>query len=214
MKVTSINRLAFAALLCCGMFLLYSNARAQCPDNTGPAPDPASCPWNSTSTSYTYPGTFCNVTVYYCYRNCTGYSPQVYVTEVDPDPTSDCNGIDPTTTLYDARDAALQDALTNYFSNLIPPCVKGTTTTVSTYMPACWEGLLNSTNNGTQFVSCTNWGCFCQRTCDICWEGGTVGYSISCTNTGTPECDCYKLDPDFPAAGHWQFQTCYRLPCN
>lgn len=210
MRTTSINRFAFAALLCCGMFLLYSNARAQCPDNTGPAPDPATCPWTSASTYYLYPGTTCDITVYYCWRICSGIR-QVYVTEVDPDAISACDGIDPSIMIYDARDAAVQDALANLNVAL---CIKGgDSTVVTTYSPACWVAF-SKPSGGIKFSICSNWGCFCQRTCEVCYEGGAA-YSISCTNSGAPSCDCYNLDANLPSTNHEVvIGACYRLLCN
>ncbi len=210
---TALGALAAVVLLCCGAIFGSTSARAQsCPDNTGPAPDPATCPWNSDFTTYTYPGTTCNITVYFCWRNCSGYGPQVYVTEVDPDATSDCDGIDPSTMLYDARDAALQNAagLLN-----VGVCSKGGSTVVTTYMPACWVAVSNP-SSGWHLVNCSNWGCYCQRACDVCYEGGSVGYSITnCTNVGAPSCDCYSIDPALPSTNNQiQIGVCYRLLCN
>ncbi|MFI5201107.1 MAG: hypothetical protein ACHQNE_01810 [Candidatus Kapaibacterium sp.] len=67
-----------------------------CPgDGQGPAPDPATCEWQTTSAEADIPGTNCDVIVYYCSRECPGYDPQVWIEEVDLGPGNgdNCDGL-------------------------------------------------------------------------------------------------------------------------
>jgi hypothetical protein len=209
---TKLTAFAATVLLCCSVLFIHSNARAQCPDNTGPAPDPTipgGCTWNTDSTYQTIPGTSCNEMVYYCWRDCPGYGQEVWVWNVVPDMTSDCAAVDPLTLIYDANNMAVNAASFNDIN--IPPCVKGDPETLIEYEPACW--LATSTaSGGTQFNPCSAEACYCEKQCKVCFEG--PGFSITdCTTIGAPTCPCYEEDPVFPGSGHFQLNTCYNVPC-
>jgi hypothetical protein len=207
---SKLTAFAAAVLMCCSVLFIQSNALAQCPDASGPAPDPATCPWTSESVTQTIPGTTCSVTVDYCWRDCTGYGIQVYVTEVEPAPSVACGAIDPLTLIYDAKSIAIQDAL-SHDPNQPPPCIGGITSLVTTFVPACW--LAQQTISGNNiFIPCSPYACVCQQQCQACFN--VTGYTISgCTTVGAPECDCYSLDLTFPPAGQFQYNVCYRVPC-
>lgn len=203
---TLINRLAFAALLCCGLFVLTSNTQAQCPDSTGPSPDPSICPWNSTAFHDTVPGTACGDSVYYCYRTCDTF--QIWIYSVVPDPTSNCDSINPVSLIWAAKDQAIKDAANHRYIN-VSPCFKGFPgTIVETYTPGCWFGAHNATG-GNYFGGCSNFDCYCQETCDVCYDGAGGIYSITnCQNTGMTGCAC---GPPFP--NNWTPNLCYSVEC-
>ena len=88
MKATSVNRFVFAALLCCGLCTIYSNARAQCPPDTIPSPGPAwSGPFTRDQEIY---GGGCSVTETYCSR-VVDDTTQYFLTSITPDSTWTCD---------------------------------------------------------------------------------------------------------------------------
>ncbi|HET6400784.1 MAG TPA: T9SS type A sorting domain-containing protein [Candidatus Kapabacteria bacterium] len=213
MRTTSINRLAFAMLICCGLFLLYSNAWAQCPDSTGPSPNPDLCPWNTTSCYSQVPGTGCMDSVYYCYRTCSDTA-QIWVYAVVPDSTSSCDSINPVNLIWAARDQAITDAAAKALIE-VEGCIKGGGTLVTSYIPGCWEASHtsgNPTGSSYQFNSCwTVPPCYCQETCQICYVGPPEIYNIwNCVNSGTTGCACQG--PPFPNSG-WSLNLCYSVEC-
>jgi hypothetical protein len=210
---SKLTAFAAAVILCCSMLFIQTNARAQCPDATGPAPDPTipgGCTWNSTSIYANIPGTSCNVTVYYCWRDCPGYGLEVYVYEIDPDMTPDCDAVNPLTLIYDAN--AIAENAACYNDVQVLACVKGDPKTIlTTYVPACWWAV-NKPSGGTAFEPCSAEACYCERQCQVCYTG--PGYTISnCTTVGAPLCPCYTADAIFPPAGQYDMSTCYTVPC-
>lgn len=102
--ITTYSRFAFAALLCCGLFLINHNARAQCPDSTGPVPNPDSVPWLSDIYGQQYiqiPGTDCYVTYDYCSRYLNDSTVQVWISDIIPDSGTSCDSLTGTELIED-----------------------------------------------------------------------------------------------------------------
>ncbi len=184
--------------------LPYSS-RAQCPDATGPAPDPATCPWTPATTYKQVPGTSCWATVLYCWRNCSTGN-QVWVYEIDPDPGAPCDALTPQQLIDGAREIGLEDACTNFG---LSPCYKGyPAQIVTTYSPSCWVAHLSLTS-GIQLEGCAAFSCYCERTCDVCALGGGQFLVTNCHHTGVGYCDC----PPAPITP-WPIGECYSVLCN
>jgi Secretion system C-terminal sorting domain len=149
-------------------------SRAQCPDSTGPAPNPDIVPWTQDSAYVQIPGTNCSVEVYYCEREIPG-SPgdtiQGYLDGVLIDSSTDCDSLSDSTIITDAQ--LMLDTLvaTDYQSRLVL-CIKPGFTILQAYSPACWEphnvGLPGA---GGLYVSpCFSVGAYCEKECQVCYD--------------------------------------------
>jgi hypothetical protein len=195
--------------------------RAQCPDNTGPYPDPAGCAWSTGSGDFSYGA--CHGTVKYCWRYCND-TLQVWTYEIDEDYTYGnwCDTADPVWMIWKANSDAWQHAVNDYeggsFSGVhhwIPKCDSSFIIT-SSFMPGCWK-YSSSPQSGKKYIACSAFdGCRCTRTCQLCcdWRlpsGVCAGWIISnCTNTGATGCSCYATPPHGTL---WPTDWCISVPC-
>ncbi|MDP4198849.1 MAG: hypothetical protein Q8922_02645 [Bacteroidota bacterium] len=199
---------SYAAILLLALLLLPEVSLAQCPGSTGPAPDPAlGCGWIS-ATSYQKMGsTNCWATVHFCWRNCPGWGLEVWVYQVDPDATNDCNDLSPVQLIWYAKDAADLAALGANGST--PPC-DPPTLQITSYIPGCWKAT-NVSSQGRSYVICDALaGCYCQKSCQVCWNGGWV--FSNCASVGPTGCACVD-SPAPEVASAWILETCYSVPC-
>jgi hypothetical protein len=199
---SKITAFAATVLMCCSVLFIQSNARAQCPTSSPPAPDPGTCPWTAASVHAQIPGTSCYVWVYYCYRSCLGYNLEVYTYEVDPDPGSACSGIDPNTLINDGKAIANIDVMQNVF---VPPCGGSQEILVDFYSPQCWTGVaIGPTNKFTG--GCQS--CLCWKECNVCYNAATNSYTLyNCVIYSPTVCDC----PPWPDV--WISGGCYSVVC-
>ena len=198
-----MRRILFSLLLLAALTGLATSSRAQCPDNTGPAPDPATCPWTSTSGYYRMGSTNCYATVYYCWRKCSGVV-QVWTYRVDPDLGNDCNGISPAQLIHYGSDVATVAVLT--INGTSYPCNAPGEVVIS-YTPGCFTLHHNSTTGQDSYVGCSDYGCYCQKTCEACYNQGNWIYS-NCQSTGPTGCSC---NPDVYYS--WPTETCISVAC-
>jgi Secretion system C-terminal sorting domain len=187
-------------------------SRAQCPDSTGPAPNPDIVPWTQDSAYVQIPGTDCFVEVYYCERSIPGTPSdtiQAWLDGVLVDSTTDCDSLSDSTLIVDAQ--LMLDTLvaTDYQDNL-EPCIKPGFTILQAYSPACWEphnvGLPGA---GGLYVSpCISSGAYCEKECQVCYNvdpdfqfvfSGCVEYSL-----GLAECS---------GGGSWMPGGCFQASC-
>ena len=178
---------------------------AQCPDASGPAPDPAVCPWSTNLVHAQLGTTGCWITAYYCYRECHGYGAQVWVYKVVPDAGTGCGSFSPQDIIDSGRSKALNDAL-QYLTS-IPDCLSGTTQAIESYCPSCWSGHLQAETQ-IQYLGCSAVSCFCEKVCDVCKISDHVYRVDNCRPIGNPGCDC----PPWP--GSWNLDECYSIGCN
>lgn len=194
---------------------------AQCPDATGPAPDPATCPWGTSSHIFTLGS--CTFTIKYCIRICGGTF-QIWVYEIDP--TSGCSSAFDNQQLIDtAKSLALDLELHNNYPNVVecgtPPCSGATTTSTSTYIPQCW--IYNQDQYGNVYLAgCSAGGCYCEKDCEVCKSGTAPNITInycSCivTSHGITYppgiCDCDGPAPTPPST--WPLGlACYSIICH
>jgi Secretion system C-terminal sorting domain len=210
MKATSINRIVFAALLCCGLLLVNHNARAQCPDSTGPAPNPLICVWNSSSVYSEVPGTDCWDSVYFCFRNCGGDTSQIWINEVVPDPTSACDSLTPFQLLEGAETQVIV-----YLANegYVPAGVlcgypNLNLNYITTYVPSCWERQ-QKPSGASFFNTCVLYPPrYCQNTCQICVGNYSELSIYNCQETNVGICSCTTMAP----LSNWELGTCYYSP--
>lgn len=219
---TKLAVLAAMMLLCCSMVLINSNARAQCPDSTGPAPNPDSVAWNQDSAYFPLPGTNCFVTTYYCYRLVYD-TVQIYMGEIVPDSSLDCDSLSWTQIIDGTRDSVAAVVLTNDFPGLTQPCFKSEFVFTQTYEPYCWQMSEIVGGGGPGHASST--GVFpcalppynCVKTCKACWDPVLMEVVVEdCTlNNVLVETDC---GPPAPPGGPtlwppWTLNTCYTFGC-
>jgi Secretion system C-terminal sorting domain len=187
-------------------------SQAQCPDSTGPAPNPDSVAWTQDTTEQMIPGTDCLIWIYYCERTIPG-SPsdtvQGWLDGVLIDSNTDCDSLSDSTIIIDAQ-LMLDTIIANDNYSKLEPCFKGSTLIVQAYSPACWEphnvGLPGA---GGLYVSpCISSGAYCEKECQVCYNvdpdfqfvfSGCVEYSL-----GLAECS---------GGGSWMPGGCFQASC-
>jgi hypothetical protein len=201
-KIRSIVIAAVMALLS-----LAPNVHAQpaCPDASGPSPDPALYPWNSSSTIQTIPGTSCSITIYYCERKLSDGSIQIWISEIDPTPGPDCDGVSNIDMIQQALALAPHGLSTSDLSSL---CTKGQTTVVSVIQATCWKSITKGTSYA--LVPCTE-VFYCSKTCNACWGGDPITLQITNCSTvgGNVDYECTTPAP----GGIWPRSNCYEMGC-
>jgi hypothetical protein len=201
--------LAAMALLCCGALLINSNARAQCPGSDGPAPDPTipGNEWYSYVTSQQIPGTNCWIDISYCSRLLSDGTIQVWIYEVDPQVSVDCNGITGDVLIHDARDLVTKDIGVTH--NVTAVCIKYENQVINVFTPQCW-----SRHDGqftTTITQCSGSQYWCEKICDICYYGnGTYTLSNCSYEVSEASSGCSIL----PISGQWLDDVCYAVPCD
>ncbi len=210
---TSYSRFAFAALLCCGMFLINHNARAQCPDSTGPAPKPDIVPWIQDSSEVMIPGTDCWIWMYYCERTLPG-SPsdtvQAWLDGVLVDSNSDCDSLADSTLVNDAQ-LMLDSVVAAGNLGKLEPCFKNQYLITQVFTPTCWSpqpltGV--SGQHGVYIAQCSAFGYYCEKQCQVCWNPVTsqpvIQNCVVTTSGGFIEC----------SSGPWTNYGCYAASCS
>ena len=214
-----MTRFAFAALLVCGMFLLHSNARAQCPAASWPTGDQcAGNPWNGPAQGG--PVTLwlgsCQVTYTYCWRQCDQDLPgwpvtyYEYVLEsVTPVPgCTACDNITP-----DSMIRALVHVLQTTGDNGGPPppyCGNDTTLYTVAYAMDCWEDVPYQFNGQwyNSYIACGDPNDYCVTKCEICQQGYNGPYVYSnCSSTSYDDGTCNPL----PSPDLWVPNVCYDI---
>jgi Secretion system C-terminal sorting domain len=212
MKSSFTNRFVFAALLCCGLFLINHNARAQCPDSTGPAPNPDIVPWTQDSADVPLAGGDCFIWIYFCERTLPG-SPsdtiQAWLDGVLVDSTTECDSLADSTLIIDAQ-LMLDSVVAAGNLDKLEPCFKGSAVVIQAYSPACWEpnnvGLPGA--GGLYISPCISSGAYCEKECQACYNddpdfqfvfSGCVEYSL-----GLAECS---------GGGSWMPGGCFQASC-
>ena len=187
--------------------LLSSNVFAQCPDSTGPAPNPDSVAWVSGfSTTQTIPGTSCQITIYFCQRFLPDGSEQIYVYEVDPDLSGDCDSITPSQLIRYGQTLVVNDPAVN----LGKPCFKGEFILVHTYLPECWNlDHYTPILHVPVYVACIQ-NNYCRISCKVCVNPGPVVSETDCTGEEYFSAPCGIAPPD---GTPWVQSTCYTLGC-
>jgi Secretion system C-terminal sorting domain len=214
MKSSFTNRFVFAALLCCGLFLINHNARAQCPDSTGPAPNPDIVAWAQDSSYYTIPGTACSIWIYYCERTILS-SPsdtvQGWLDGIEIDSNTDCDSLADSTLVNDAQ-LALDTLVAMDNFDKLEPCFKNQYLIVQTYVPQCWNPVAGHHVFGqayTSIIPCTAFGFYCERQCEACWNPAPPG-EIQFQ-------DCIVINPpiimECTTGSPWLPGGCYALNC-
>ena len=199
----TIARVSIVTALCAFSFLtVYSTiASAQCPGSTGPAPDPATCPWNTKTISITV-GT-CDMTVNYCWRVCGGGQNEVWVFSIQLGPG--CEESEEPSILIDSAVNRAADTMLVQTTG-VADCPT-TQTQVLYYVASCWYKQAVSGQN--VLAACSN-NCYCKTTCDACFNTNhDIVYSNCSTVTvcdGSPDC---TPDPGFG----WLNGVCY-LVCS
>ncbi len=175
-----LTALAAAVLLSCSALFIHSNARAQCPDSTGPAPSPDSIAWNQDSSYVMIPGTSCWIWEYYCWRVIPGTpnTVQGWLDGVLVDSSSDCDSLADSTLVFDAQ-LMLDSVVANKNPEFVTPCIKGQYTILQVYSPQCWAPYGGGpASHQIRIQACSAYGYYCEKQCQACFEYG-VGIVIS-----------------------------------
>jgi hypothetical protein len=209
--ITSFSRFAFAALFCCGMFSLHSNALAQCPDSTGPAPNPDSVAWIQDSAYVMIPGTSCWIWEYYCDRVILGTpnTVQGWLDGVLVDSNTDCDSIADSTLVFDAQ-LMLDSIVANNNWSVVSPCIKGQYTILQVYSPQCWAPYGGGPASHQILIApCSAYGYYCEKQCQACLDPSTDKIVISncVVITSAVDVECSR-GPWIPGSG------CYMASCD
>jgi len=209
--------LAALALLCCSALLINSSARAQCPDSTGPAPSPDSIAWIPDQWGQQYevqiPGTDCYVTYDYCTREVAD-TLQIWVSDIIPDSSSDCDSLTPSELILDVSNMARDWVVSN--DPVLSPCIKDEPSVVEeTYLADCWSAQTNPCNTcvGRQasagYFPCS-FQAWCEETCDACFTpADQIQYSNCTTTNPYSSVICGPEPPGTP----WPWNICFTLGC-
>jgi hypothetical protein len=190
-------------------------SRAQCPDSTGPSPNPDSCEWHSSSVYSEVPGTDCWDSVYFCYRNCTSTLPdtsQIWISEVVPDLTSACDSLTPLQLIENAETQVVTHLAGEGYIPADVECGYPDLDLyyVTTYVPSCWKATAKA-GGGNVFSGCIQEPlCYCQTTCQICVGNNEVLTIFNCQSTSVYYCGCMNVI--FPSSG-WTLDECYDIVC-
>ncbi len=198
--------LAAAALLCCGILFLNSNARAQCPTGySGPYYVLETCGCDG-----------CSMAIVYCI-NCATASIQI---EGVYQATPGCSGCEIGYEIYSGIQQVIQDP--NTYENAhnldgtaanpcggvgqIPLCGQGAALDASVYVNSCWEyGDDAPSFAGYGYYTCPE-DSYCELTYKVCRDQITGQLMItneSSTNYGTNDCP-------LPPSGPWVPNICYQ----
>jgi hypothetical protein len=219
---TAIARVFFLTTFLIISFLaaLPEVSRAQCPDSTGPAPNPDSIPWINDPMGQQYqqiPGTDCFVTYDYCERQ-VGDSIQVWVEDIIPDSSNACDSLTPGELIVDVDSmVAVLEASTN---PLVPDCIKGFSVTVQVFQAECWEAGENpcficiGRQSATGYFPCS-FGHWCETSCECCWlyNARDATFSLQVSNCTTANTYVSDLCAPPPLGNQWAWGACFTQGC-
>ncbi len=183
-------------------FLLFAGTPA------GAQPSlPSGCTWSCfTQTGVTVPGTSCTITVHYCTACCSNGTAYSYVSEVDPTGSGpSCDAVDPENMIYAGEKYAEDQAVLHCAP---PPCTPPQPgLNIVSYTPTCWTEAAFS--GEYEITPCSDAGCYCQQTCQVCNNGSGLTYS-NCTTITIGMCSCTTQPNQAP----WVQGTCYTISCH
>ncbi len=199
--------LAAFALLCCGVFFINSNARAQCPGSSGPAPNPSIYPWIYDSLNYSVGSNGCDAWIYFCYRQIPGTpsdSTQIWIDGV----AADTNPCDTSNSIANIIDSGITAIYGLPQINGGVPCIKGAPQIVNVFVVPCFERVLWPILNFTAIFPCgtLTW---CERTCQICFSATDQMEISNCSfnSVGTSSCSAQPS----PYWFRWAIGTCFSI---
>ena len=210
----AISRIAFVTTFLVISFLaaLPEVSRAQCPDSTGPAPNPDSVAWVQDTTEQMIPGTDCSIYIYFCYREIPS-SPdtiQTYLDGVAIDSTTDCDSLADSTLIDQGRNL-LGPAVAIIFQSQLEPCIKGGYIIEEVFSPTCWSPSSTSGLGGAHGVyiaPCAAFNFYCEKECQVCWDPLTSQPVLQ---------NCIVTGPDVSvpclSATQWLPGGCYYASC-
>lgn len=192
------------------LFSFANLSKAQCPDASGPAPDPAVIPWVGGYSTYQQIGTTgCWVTIDYCERTLADGSVQVWIEDVIPDAGGPCDGLSNDAIIRAACDLVDNDLNVN--GGVI--CLKGGVRVVHVYTARCWSLNRNPSPIGNQgpygLNPCmvTSW---CSKTCEVCADNFPP-HMIHLSNCTYTDLNVGVVCPAPP--GIWPENTCFTIGC-
>jgi hypothetical protein len=201
-----IHAAAITAVLI--LLSVSSFTRAQCPDSTGPAPNPSTNPWTSDSIYTQIGSSECFVWVYFCRRDIPGDTTQVWISQIVEDTNSICDTVAYTTLIADARYAVYTSAGVNHGY----VCIKNGQRIVETFVALCWDEQPYQIGLSLSLNPCGS-NAYCYQVCKLCYSGTPPVLQITdCSSVET-----YGMSDhcpiNAPDGRDWVESLCYYIRC-